>query len=275
MVEVVLLGTGTPIPDPQRCGSGSAVSVENEWVLVDCGRGVTQRGIEAGLDLRTLKAVLLTHHHSDHISDLPTLAMARWTMGATTPLDVITPAGPCARYAGSCLEVFEDQTFYSQARPESGHRPEIKVRSFYPTASPTHVVEVGPFAITSALVDHHPIESAVGYRITVSDRVITFSGDTAVCPGIRLLAQDADLLIHESLNPDLVGPTILEWNAGADAVGELSATSGVKQLVLTHLLPPPGSVTEEQAFADHARAGGFQGSIHVARDLMRLTVPIP
>jgi hypothetical protein len=64
MVDVCLLGTGTPEPDPGRAGSGIAVVHDGDWLLVDCGRGVAQRTMQAGLDLLRLKAVLLTHHHS-------------------------------------------------------------------------------------------------------------------------------------------------------------------------------------------------------------------
>jgi ribonuclease BN (tRNA processing enzyme) len=73
MRPVVMLGTGTPNVDPDRAGSGVALMAASAWLLVDCGRGVTQRVMQADLDLKRLSAVLLTHHHSDHISDRVTL----------------------------------------------------------------------------------------------------------------------------------------------------------------------------------------------------------
>jgi ribonuclease Z len=272
MVQVDLLGTGTPFLDPERCGSGTAVSSPDGWLLIDCGRGVTQRVAEAGLDLHTLRAVLLTHHHSDHVSDLATLATARWTSGAAGPLVVIAPDGPCATFARSCLGPFGDQAFYSQAPTEAGPRPVIEVLAFVGSSRPNVVLDLGPFRVSSALVDHHPIEAAVGYRIGVGSVSIAIRGDTAACPGFEALAQDADLLIHEALLARAMSASLLEWNASAESVGALARRAGATRLVLTHLLPPPRTADAEQLFVDDARAGGFEGPIDVARDLLRIRI---
>lgn len=272
MIEVVLLGTGTPMPDPTRCGSGVAVVNGHRWVLVDCGRGVTQRVVESGLDLAAIDAVVLSHHHSDHVSDLATLAITRWVDGATTPLVVVVPSGPCGRFARRCLDGFEDQAFHSQAGPGSPPRPTVAVQEFAPTDHPTVVFDSPPWTVRSALVDHHPIEAAVGYRIEVGGRVVAVSGDTAVCAGIERLAAGADLLIHEALRSDRVSPAALTWNASARSVGELAHALDLSSVVLTHLLPAPEGPEEERAFIDETRAGGFTGELLVARDRQRLTV---
>lgn len=270
MLEAILLGTGTPIADRKRCGSGVAIVGESSWILVDCGRGVSQRAIEAGLDLTEVAAVLLTHHHSDHVSDLPNFAIARWTAGGIEPLKVIAPAGPCARFVSRCLLPFEDQAFYAQAGSAMGPRPEIDGRPFVPTEHRSTVMSMGPWRVESALVDHQPIEAAVGYRISDHAHVVAVSGDTAVCDGMARLAADADLLIHEALNSNRVSPDLLTWNAGARTVGELATTAGVGRLVLTHLLPPPQTEAEAEAFANEAQEGGYRGPIDVAIDLLRI-----
>jgi ribonuclease Z len=273
MVEVVLLGTGTPVPDPARSGSGVAVVHEGRWVLVDCGRGVTQRVMEAGLDLAGLEAVVLTHHHSDHVSDLATLAIARWVDGEPTPLRVVAPSGPCARFARACLDGFEDQAFYSQANADSSSRPSVSLIEFTPTEHPRPVFEKSSWVVSSALVDHAPIEAAVGYRVEVGGRVVAVSGDTARCIGIERLAVGADLLIHEALRSDRASPASLAWNASALSVGELALELDLSRVVLTHLLPAPRSAHDERAFVDEARSSGYSGEVIVAHDLMRLTVP--
>lgn len=272
MVEVVLLGTGTPLPDPARCGAGVAVVHGGRWILVDCGRGVTQRALQAGLDTEALEAVVLTHHHSDHVSDLATLSIARWVRGATTPLTVVAPGGPCSRFASRCLDGFDDQAFYSQAGPGSPSRPSVAVAEFLPANSPTTVLDAEGWSISAALVDHHPIESAVAYRIEVDGRAVVVSGDTRVCPGIASLAANADVLIHEAVRSDRASARLLEWNASARSVGELAHSSHLKRLVLTHLLPPPETAADEQVFIDEARSGGYAGELSVASDLMRLVI---
>ena len=128
--------------------------------------------------------------------------------------------------------------------------------------------------MSSALVEHQPIEAAVAYSIVTGDHTVVVSGDTAACSAVRRLAQDADLLIHEALLSDQVPPELLEWNAGAATVGALAAASRVKSLVLTHLLPAPTAPAEEQAFVDEARGGGYNGPLAVARDLMRIRLSL-
>lgn len=132
---------------------------------MDCGRAATQRAIAAGLDLTAVVAVAVTHHHSDHVSDLATFATARWTAGATSPLTVIAPSGAAARYAGRCLGVFEDQSFHAQAPAAAGPRPEIAVQAFDASDELSPVHTWGPWRLSSVLVQHRPVEPAVGYLI--------------------------------------------------------------------------------------------------------------
>src|SRR5918912_1006181 len=91
-MDVVLLGTGNPLPDPQRAGPATLVRAGGVNLLVDCGRGVLQRLAAAGLGAPQLTAVLLTHLHSDHITDLNDVITSQWVMSfAPTPLRVIGP----------------------------------------------------------------------------------------------------------------------------------------------------------------------------------------
>lgn len=270
VAEVVVLGSGSPIPDHGRGGSALAVAADGEWLLVDCGRAATQRAIDAGLDLTSVVAVAITHHHSDHISDLATFATARWTAGAATPLLVVAPAGPAARYAEQCVEVFDDQSFHAQALPQAGPRPTIDVHRFEAGNEPSLVFTAGMWRLSSVLVDHHPVEPAVGYLVELSDRRIAVSGDTAVCDGVRRLAQGADVLVHQAMLAGRVDSSLLEWNASARSLGELAAQTTPHTLVLTHLIPAPRSTDDENAYRADIRAGGFQGPTHIAYDGLRI-----
>jgi ribonuclease Z len=77
--------------------------------------------------------------------------------------------------------------------------------------------------------------------------------------------------VHEALLTAAVSPGLLEWNAGARSVGELAAATRIRQLVLTHLLPPPATPDEEDAFVVEAREGGYGGPVYVARDLLHVS----
>jgi len=131
------------------------------------------------------------------------------------------------------------------------------------------------WTVSSALVDHHPIDAAVGYRVERVGARVAVSGDTAVCDGIRSLATDVDVLVHETLLEARSRPATLAWNAGAVSVGALAADVRPGVLVLNHLLPAPSTPDEEQSFVAEVRAGGFTGEVVVARDLLRIPLADP
>src|SRR5262249_44438269 len=155
MVHVIVLGSGTPNPDPHRAGAAVAVVGESSWLMVDCGRAATQRALCAGLDPTAVAAVLITHHHSDHLSDLATFATARWVAGATSPLKVVAPRGPAAAFARACLDAFADQVFHRQADASAGPRPTISALAFDASRDMATVLEIDEWAVSSVLVDHH------------------------------------------------------------------------------------------------------------------------
>ena len=78
MIEVTLLGTGSPIPDARRAGPSTLVRAGGQTFLADCGRGVQQRMTAVGAGANALTALLLTHLHSDHIADLGDVLITRW-----------------------------------------------------------------------------------------------------------------------------------------------------------------------------------------------------
>ena len=98
--RVVLLGTGTPVPDPERSGPATAIVVDNSAYLVDFGPGVVRRAKAAVLDRHiaalepeTLKVAFATHLHSDHTAGYSDLIFTGWTAGRHTPLEVYGPTG--------------------------------------------------------------------------------------------------------------------------------------------------------------------------------------
>ena len=96
MIEVTLLGTGSPIPDARRAGPSTLVRAGDQTFLIDCGRGVLQRAAAIGVGANQLSALLLTHLHSDHIADLGDVLITRWVSNFSPdmpPLPIIGPPG--------------------------------------------------------------------------------------------------------------------------------------------------------------------------------------
>jgi ribonuclease Z len=122
-------------------------------------------------------------------------------------------------------------------------------------------------------VRHEPVSGAVGYRIETPDGVVAISGDTRVCDEVAVLANNADVLVHEATRFDPIEALpehrrfILDYHADTRLLGRLATHANVGTLVLTHLLPVPENAADEQRFEDDVRAGGFEGRLIVANDL--------
>ena len=163
--------------------------------------------------------------------------------------------GPSAKFAATCLDGYDDQSFHGQG---DSLRPTVSVNAFDAADGVTEVWRCEGWSVSSALVDHHPVAPAVGYRVSVGGVAIAVSGDTAVCDGMRALAADVDVLVHESVLSELASPATLSWNAGVATVGRMASSVGVRALVLTHLLPAPRTPAHHDKYIAEARdrAGG-------------------
>src|SRR4029450_6385522 len=83
--QVVMLGTGTPGPDPDRSGPATAIVVNATPYLIDFGPGIVRRAkaavIEKGvkaLEPINLRVAFATHLHSDHTVGYPDLILTPW-----------------------------------------------------------------------------------------------------------------------------------------------------------------------------------------------------
>src|SRR6185369_15236781 len=99
--QIVMLGTGTPRPDPRRSGPATAIIVKGKPFLVDFGPGVVRRmaaaqeaGVtEFGFAGTGVETAFLTHLHADHTAGYPDLILTPWIMGRKNPLEVYGPEG--------------------------------------------------------------------------------------------------------------------------------------------------------------------------------------
>ena len=95
--RVTLLGTGVPIPSPDRFGPSTLVEAGDQKFLIDAGRGATIRLYQLKIPIGRIDAQLLTHYHSDHTSCLPDVWLTGWLEShfgtRKTPYKVIGPTG--------------------------------------------------------------------------------------------------------------------------------------------------------------------------------------
>ncbi|GGQ35342.1 ribonuclease Z [Streptomyces pseudogriseolus] len=282
---VTLTGTGVPFPSAERAGPGVLVSHEDVHLQIDAGRSTLMRLAQAGMNPHQLSALLLTHLHSDHVSDVADLAHTRWVqdhLHGTGPLPVVAVDGHAPAFVERILtaNVYDVEV---RVRHVQDGPPQVAGHWFQLPDVPTPVWRstCGRVAVEAVRVRHEPVEEAVGYRITTPDGVVVVSGDTRVCDEVAALSVSADVVVHEACRStalaefvrDTPFETIFSYHADTVALGDMAERVGVPHLVLTHLIPEPTSPDQVAEYEADIRRGGFTGRISVGHDLMTVTLP--
>lgn len=273
-IEVTLLGTGSPLPHPDAAGPSTLVRAGDATVLVDCGRGVVMRLAGAGVVPSGLSAVLLTHLHSDHISDLNDVVTSHWVMNpGPVELPVYGPPGT-ARVVHAILEMLgPDQQYRLDHHADLEQPPRVAVTELQPGDS----FRVGSATVSVHETDHRPVHPTVGYRIVHDGAVAALAGDTVPCPGLDECCADADVYVQTVIRRDLVSlipsprlQDIIDYHSTVEQAGETAARNRVRTLVLTHFVPPlqPGQEDDWRSLA----ATHFDGEIVVGPDLTAVSV---
>ncbi len=268
-MQVILLGTGYPRPDAERAGPSTAVVVNGKLFIVDAGRGVVMRLAATGLELKSLRAVFLTHLHSDHTSGLPDLFSTSWIFGRYTPLDLYGPKGT-KKLADAMVRFFADDIHIRRDLTEMHPGAGATIRAHRVKEGTVYQDE--DVRITAFAVDHTPVKNAFGYKFESGSRSIVISGDTRPSDNLVRHAQGVDVLIHEAYLPEWldkvdtpeVAARLKFYHSTPEEAGMAAQKAGVKLLVLTHLVPG----NDEKTFHERA-ARHFNGTIVIGRDLMR------
>lgn len=291
--KIVLLGTGTPVPDPDRSGPATAIVVGNTAYLVDFGPGVVRRAESAALRTRipaldpgNLKVAFVTHLHSDHTSGYPDLILGGWTSGRTVPLEVYGPTG---------LQSMTDHILAAyRVDIETRTNPDGNQRRF-PDGWKVHAHEIKSGVIykddkvtVTAFATKHAMES-YGYRFDTPDRSIVISGDTNpveatinACNGCDVLIHDAQPLELLAKMPESIQSFVAKYHTTTEQLAELAKKAKPKLLVIYHtvsfppgiapprLLPPKGSADALYASPEMLTkeiGSRYSGKFVIGRDL--------
>ncbi len=269
---VILLGTGTPRPDPETMGPATAVVVGSRVFLFDAGVGVTRRMTGAKLPVNGVTALFFTHLHSDHTLGYPDLIFTTWIHGRHTPLQAYGPHG-LAAMTTHILAAWADDIDVRTTGLEHGVPNGYAVHVH--EISPGVVYDSGGVKITAIPVLHGSWKEAFGYRIDTPDRSIVISGDTRYSTAIEQAARGVDILIHEvhpssgvaapNQNPDW-SQYMREFHTSDVELGRLAAAAGPRMLILYHY----GSHgTADAEVTSAIRAQGYRGRLVVGKDLDR------
>jgi ribonuclease Z len=274
MIEITLLGTGSPMVDAKRAGPSTLVRAGDGLFLVDCGRGVLQRAAAVGVGAANLTAVLLTHLHSDHITDLNDVITTRWvTTFVRTPLPIIGPPGTKAVVDGLLAALAPDISYRIAHHADISEPPALEVYEY----TEGQVWDQEGVTIRVAPTDHRPVEPTIAFRIEYAGASVVLAGDSVPCDTLDALAAGADALVHTVIRKDLIAlvpqqrlKDILDYHSSVEQAGATAARAGVGTLVLTHYVPPlaPGQEDQWRALA----AAEFSGHIELGDDLLTVQV---
>jgi len=272
-MDVILLGTGSPLPSPDRAGPSTLVRAAGQNLLFDCGRGVLMRAAAVGLGPVAITQVFLTHLHSDHVTDFNDLVTSRWALSPLpNPLQVIGPVGT-QRFVDRTLEMLTDDIGYRIAHHDDlTAPPEVIVTE----VGDGLVYESGSVRVLAQPTDHAPVHPTVGYRVEHEGGSVVIAGDTLPCSGLDTLCANADVyvqtVIRESMIKMIPFPRlqdVLDYHSTVEQAGQTAARAGVGTLVLTHPVPPPIPGTEQE-WVDEAK-GHFSGTILLGTDLLTVS----
>jgi ribonuclease BN (tRNA processing enzyme) len=277
--KLVLLGTaGGPTPKATRAAPSQAIVAGDRVYLVDCGDGVARQLALAGIPVRQLRAVFITHQHSDHNAGYGPLFLLGWPAGLATPVDTYGPPP----LAAMTRHLFDAYAYDIRLRMADEGRPALEplVRPHEITAG-GEVFRDDRVRVSAAINEHPPIEHSFAYRFDTPGRSFVISGDTRYSESVVALARGADVLVHEVVSrdywerPDAPQPKavvrhILASHTDAPDVGRVAAAAGVKTLVLSHFVPTEGPNTPTEAEWLAAARRHFKGEVIVGRDLMEI-----
>jgi ribonuclease BN (tRNA processing enzyme) len=274
--QIVLLGTGTPRPDPKRSGPATAIVVNGTAYLVDAGPGVVRRAQAAvdnginGLAVASLQTAFITHLHSDHTVGLPDLIFTSWVQGRHVPLKLYGPPGisEMAKHILLAWQADIDiRTKGLERRDAAGATVEAH------DVKPGPIYQDANLAVTAFPVRHGDVP-AYGYRFDTADRSVVITGDTSPSPEVIDNCRKCDVLIHEAYAEDYRPADMPGWieyrakhHTTTTQLGELAAKAQPGLLIVYHRgIGPAGREISDRRYLDEI-GRTFKGRVVIGQDL--------
>jgi ribonuclease BN (tRNA processing enzyme) len=290
--RLITLGTTAgPPPRAHRAQSSNLLIVNGTLYVVDAGDGVARRIAKAGVNVRDVGTIFITHHHDDHTAGLGTLMSVAWDNQRTKPINVYGPP----RTEDLVKAAVQYFTISAEIRIADGGRTIPISQLFFGhdvgTGVIYHDANIKVTATENTHFDFHKgpasgKHKSYSYRFDTPDRVIVFTGDTGPNDALTELARDADLLVSEAnsveermqpliktgqwqmMTPDeqvRIKRQMAEGHLSPDDVGKMAARAGVKTVVLTHLTAKADD--DYTTWANDVKKH-FSGQVLIAKDLM-------
>lgn len=250
MSRLVVVGSGTVVPEGDRGGSCHYVETGDVRALLDCGPGAVQGLARHGVPWEDLTHLVLTHFHGDHVGALPGLFFALkhgiLPEPRGRPLEVLGPPGTRELFRGlaeALGDYLVDPGFPVEIREDPpGREAELGGRVRLATRATPHTEE-------SRAVRLDGPAASVGY-----------TGDTGRDPGLGGFMEGVEVLLCEcSLTDEEVG----ENHLSPSGVAEIAARARPGLLLLTHVYPHVRRGHDVPALV---AAAGWAGRTELASD---------
>ena len=223
--EVVIIGSGTCVPRPDRAGPATVVRLGGVTILVDSAAGTLRRLEENGIPWTSIDYLFYTHFHPDHVGELvPLIFATRYAPGFNRngPIEVFGPEG--------LLELHRHMqaAFGQWVEPQSER---IRLNEI-PIGWGSRM-QLPPMEVEAVHVAHTP--QSLAYRFTgPTGRSVVVTGDTEPCAEVMELAKGADIVVVECSMPD---GNPVPGHMTPKGVELLARESGAGKVVATHFYP--------------------------------------
>ncbi|MBM7688603.1 ribonuclease Z [Enterococcus ureilyticus] len=271
-MELQFLGTGAGVPAKHRNVSSIALKLLDErnavW-LFDCGEGTQLQILKSTIRPRKIEKIFITHLHGDHIFGLPGLLSSRSFQGGNEKLEIYGPVG-IAEYVRTALKVSQTRLSYELKFIEitkegtifsdkqftvTCSRLDHGIESFgYRIIEADHEGELQVEKLTALNIPSGPIYGKIkrGESVELPDgriingqdfvgekklgRIVTILGDTRKSNNSVSLAEDADILVHEStFNKDEAKMAKAYYHSTSHQAAQVALNANAKKLILTHI----------------------------------------
>lgn len=273
-LKITLCGTSSPIPAPGRAQACVAVETPEHLYIIDAGSGSAATANLSNVPMEKLRGILITHFHSDHISDIGDFNLNSWVAGRPEPLQIIGPTGVERIVDGFNMAYELDRGYRVAHHGAELLNPELGTLQSK-TITEGVIVDQDGLRITAFEVSHPPIEPAFGYRLDYGGRSVVISGDSLVTDKIVEISNGADVVLHDAMSLQLVrgaagmarttGNTrlatvlqdIQDYHATTEDLNRLSSEAEIGQLALYHLVPAPRNAMALRAFSNDIPEGAL------------------
>lgn len=247
-MKLAIVGSGDAFGSGARLQTCFHLSVGDWNCLIDCGATALIGMCRMRLDPNVVSVIFISHLHGDHFGGLVWWMLhARHVAKRRVPLTIVGPRGIAGRYREA-----------SEALYPGSSGKELSFELSFIEHDDSAPLEIGPATIAAVPVNHPSGAPSYALRLTVADKVISYSGDTGWVDQLIDVASEADLYITECYTFDKTIPHHMNWQEIGSRLDALTA----RRVLLTHM-------SEDML----ARAGELDsGRVMIAKDGLVLDV---